>query len=131
MKCYSKARNRNGCFSAVAISSIAAFSGWGGVAAYSGSKGALCSSVRTLAVELSKKRIRVNAVCPGHVRTPLFMTGAASISDDESMQELLGKQPLGLGEPEQIAWPVCFLLSDAASFITGACIPVDGGFLAQ
>ena len=53
------------------------------------------------------------------------------MNSEESLRELLKKQPLGLGEPEQVALPVCFLLSDAASFITGVNLPVDGGYLAQ
>ena len=106
-------------------------SGWGGVAVYSGSKGALSSSVRALAVELASKGIRVNAVCPSNIRTPLYEAGAFDMNDEGALLELLKKQPLGLGEPEQVAWPVCFFLSDAASFITGVNLPVDGGYLAQ
>lgn len=131
MKHYSGRKFRNPSFSAVAISSIAAAAGWGGSSVYSGSKGALCASVRALAVELSSRGIRVNAVCPGHVQTPMFEAGAREMNGEQGLAELIRKQPLGLGKPEQVAWPVCFLLSDAASFITGAVVPVDGGYLAQ
>lgn len=131
MKLYSRKKYRNNHLSVVAVSSIAARAGWGGVAAYSGSKGALCASVRAIAIELANKGIRVNSVCPGNVRTPLYEAGVVAMNDEVSARELLKKQPLGLGEPEQIAWPVCFLLSDAASFITGVNLPVDGGYLAQ
>ena len=131
MKLYSRKKYRNNHLSVVAVSSIAARAGWGGVAAYSGSKGALCASVRAIAIELANKGIRVNSVCPGNVRTPLYEAGVVEMNDEVSARELLKKQPLGLGEPEQIAWPVCFLLSDAASFITGVNLPVDGGYLAQ
>ena len=131
MKLYSKRKNRADKFSAVAVSSVAALSGWGGVSAYCGSKGALSASVRALAMELAPKGVRVNAVCPSNVRTPMYEAGASDMNSDESLRELLKKQPLGLGEPEQVAWPVCFLLSDAASFITGVNLPVDGGYLAQ
>lgn len=131
MKHYSKTKNRNAKFSVVAISSVSSECGWGGVAAYCGSKGALSSSVRALAIELAPKGVRVNAVCPSNIRTPMYDNGALDINDEDSMKELLKKQPLGLGEPEQVAWPVCFLLSDAADFITGVNLPVDGGFLAQ
>ena len=116
---------------AVAVSSVAALSGWGSVSTYCGSKGALSASVRALAMELAPKGVRVNAVCPSNIRTPMYEAGASDMNSEESLRELLKKQPLGLGEPEQVAWPVCFLLSDAASFVTGVNLPVDGGYLAQ
>jgi NAD(P)-dependent dehydrogenase (short-subunit alcohol dehydrogenase family) len=131
MKAYSKKRNRADRFSAVAVSSVSAQVGWGGGTIYCGSKGALSASVRALAMELAPKGARVNAVCPSNIRTPLYEAGASDMNDEASLKELLKKQPLGLGEPEQVAWPVCFLLSDAASFITGVNLPVDGGYLAQ
>lgn len=131
MKYYSKRKFRNEKLSVVAISSVSAERGWSGGVVYCGSKGALSSSVRALSMELAPKGIRVNAVCPSNIRTPLYETGASDMNDEASLKELLRKQPLGLGEPEQVAWPVCFLLSDAASFITGVNIPVDGGYLAQ
>lgn len=131
MKYYSKNKYRNPHFSVVAVSSVSASSGWGGGIVYCGSKGALSSSVRALAMELAPKGIRVNAVCPSNIRTPMYVVGASEMNDETALKELLKKQPLGLGEPEQVAWPVCFLLSDASSFITGVNLPVDGGYLAQ
>ena len=131
MKVFSRRTYRAERLSVVAISSVSAFAGWGGVSVYCGSKGALVSSVRALSVELATKGIRVNAICPSNIKTPLFDSGAANVNDVASLRELLKKQPLGLGYPNQVAAPVCFLLSDAASFITGASIPVDGGYLAQ
>lgn len=131
MKYYSKNKYRNAHLSVVAVSSVSASSGWGGVVVYCGSKGALSSSVRALAMELASKGIRVNAVCPSNIKTPMYVAGASDMNDEAALKELLKKQPLGLGEPEQVAWPVCFLLSDAANFITGVNLPVDGGYLAQ
>lgn len=131
MKYYSKNKYRNVNLSVVAISSVSSSSGWGGVVVYCGSKGALSSSVRALAVELAPKNIRVNAVCPSNIKTPMYDAGSADMNDEDSLKALLKKQPLGLGAPEQVAAPVCFLLSDAASFITGVNLPVDGGYLAQ
>ena len=131
MKHYAKAKNHAARLSVVAVSSVSALAGWGGVVVYCGSKGALSSSVRALAVELAAKGVRVNAVCPSNIKTPMYEAGAADMNDAKALEELLKKQPLGLGLPNQVAAPVCFLLSDAASFITGVNLPVDGGYLAQ
>lgn len=131
MKYYSKNKYRNSKLSVVAISSVSAEIGWAGGSVYCGSKGALSASVRALAIELVSKGIRVNSVSPSNIRTPLYEVGASDMNDEISLKELLKKQPLGLGEPNQVAWPICFLLSDAASFITGVDLPVDGGYLAQ
>lgn len=131
VKTYSRRKYRADKLSVVAVSSVAAKVGWAGVSAYAGSKGAVCASVRALAMELAPKGVRVNAVCPSNIRTPMFEAGAADMNGEESIRRILDKQPLGLGDPEQVAAPVCFLLSDAASFITGIDLPVDGGYLAQ
>lgn len=131
MKFYSKKKYRGERLSVVAVSSVSYAAGWAGGAAYCGSKGALSASVCALAVELATKGIRVNAVCPSNIKTPLYEAGASDMNGEDALKALIKKQPLGLGEPEQVAWPVCFLLSDAASFITGVNLPVDGGYLAQ
>ena len=131
MKYYSKSKYRNGSLSVVAVSSVSAECGWPGGSIYCGSKGALCASVRALALELAGKNIRVNAVSPSNIKTPLYESGAEDVNTEESLKRLMENQPLGLGTPEQVALPVCFLLSDAASFITGVDLPVDGGYLAH
>lgn len=131
MRQYSKARNRGPTLSVVAVSSVAASAGWATGAAYCGSKGALAASVRALAVELAAKDVRVNAVSPSNVRTPMLETAAAEAGGTEALKAMAAKQPLGLGEPEQVAAAVAFLLSPAAGFITGIDLPVDGGYLAQ
>ena len=130
MRWLSRRDMSNDGFSAVAVSSVSAAAGWPGGSLYAGGKGALDAAVRALAVELAPRRIRVNAVCPSHIRTPLFERLTAGM-DDAAKAALVAKQPLGLGEPEQVASAACFLLSGAASFVTGACLPVDGGYLAQ
>ena len=131
MKYYARKKFRNEKLSVVAISSVSAISGWAGGTGYCGSKGALSASIRAMALELALKGIRVNAVCPSNIKTPLYEAGATDLNTEESLKALIAKQPLGLGEPEQVAGPVCFLLSDAASFITGVNLPVDGGYTAQ
>lgn len=126
-----KRKNSNDGFSAVAVSSLAALVGTAGQTAYAGSKGALAAVTRTLAIELVPRKIRVNSVCPSNIRTQMFDDVAADMNGDEGMERLLWKQPFGFGTPEQVASAICFLLSDAASFITGVNLPVDGGYLAQ
>jgi NAD(P)-dependent dehydrogenase (short-subunit alcohol dehydrogenase family) len=91
----------------------------------------LSAAVRSLAIELAPKGVRVNAICPSNVKTPLYDAGAAEINGEEALNSLLSRQVLGLGMPEQIAEVAAFLLSDASSFITGVNLPVDGGYLAQ
>jgi NAD(P)-dependent dehydrogenase (short-subunit alcohol dehydrogenase family) len=131
MKNYSKAKNRAEKFSAVVISSVSAFAGWQGGSVYCASKGAVSAAVRSLAIELAPKGIRVNAICPSNVKTPLYDQGATEINSEESLERLLSKQVLGLGMPEQIAEVAAFLLSEASSFVTGVNLPVDVGYLAQ
>lgn len=116
--------------SVVAISSVSARVGWPGGSLYCGSKGALDASMRAMALELASKKIRVNSVVPSNVRTPM-LDEITSAAGDEEFRQILAKQPLGLGEPEDVAHAVAFLLSDAARFITGTQLVVDGGYLAQ
>lgn len=130
MHWYAKRRFSNDGFSAVAVSSVSAQVGWAGGSLYSGSKGAICAAVRSLAVELGP-RVRVNAVCPSNIRTPMFDQLAGGMNDEAGLAKLEARQVLGFGEPRQVAGPVCFLLGPAASFITGVALPVDGGYLAH
>lgn len=130
MRLCPKKKFANEGFAAVAVSSVSAAVGWAGGTMYSATKGALSAAVRSMAVELAPKRIRVNAVCPSNIKTPMF-DGITELNDEAAMSELERKQPLGFGAPEQVASAVCFLLSPAASFITGVNLPVDGGYLAQ
>ena len=123
MRQCTKTMLRGGAFSAVAIASIAALVGWSGVSVYAGSKGALCASVRALAVELANKDVRVNAVCPGHTRTPML--------DETHADQLAAKQPLGIVDPLQVAEVVAFLMGHRAKQITGSVISVDAGYTAQ
>lgn len=115
--------------SIVAISSAAAFSGAKGLVEYSSVKGALVSAVRSLALEFAPRRIRFNCVCPGWVKTPMLESIRSQVpAEDSYVDSLAARHPLGLGKPCQIAGAILFLLSDASSWITGAALPVDGGY---
>ena len=131
MKALARPDLRAASFSAVAVSSVSSVAGWSGGAVYCATKGALSATVRALAAELAPRGVRVNAVCPSNVQTPMFEAGPGRFCDEAGRAAMLRRQPLGIGTPEQVALPICFLLSDAASFITGVNLPVDGGYLAQ
>ena len=93
---------------------------------YSAAKGAVVNMTRASVVDLAPKKIRVNAVAPGFINTPLLATLPAEVQAG-----MLSKEPIGrLAEPEEIANAYVFLASDRASYITGVTLPVDGGFTA-
>lgn len=112
--------------SIVYISSISSILGIKGMISYSTSKGAINSLVKTLAVEVSNRKIRVNSILPGHVETNMTLQNKDANSK-EYLNELETMYPLGLGEPEDIANIVTFLLSDKSRWITGQNIVIDGG----
>ncbi|MDQ7910090.1 SDR family oxidoreductase [Phytohabitans sp. ZYX-F-186] len=115
--------------SVVTVSSIRARLGFTGDAAYHASKGAIESLTRALAVELAPLEIRVNAVAPGAIRTSM---NAASLDMPEVAGRLADRIPQRrVGQPEEVAAAILFLASDAASYITGTVLPVDGGYLIQ
>ncbi len=97
-------------------------------AAYTTSKGGVRALTKALAIELSPQGIRVNAIGPGMIATPL---NAAARENPDYMANFSHRIPLGrLGEPADIAGPAVFLASDLARYVTGVTLPVDGGFLA-
>jgi len=116
----------------VNIASVAALVGGPGIAAYSASKGGVIQLTRTAALEYAKSKggIRVNAICPSLARTP--MGESVYNAQPEIEKARLEVHPMGrMVEPEEVAHAVVWLCSDAASFVTGHIMAVDGGFLAQ
>ena len=115
-----------GSGSIVNCASILGLQGQSHTAAYSAAKAGVVNLTHTLALEAAKEGVRVNSVCPGYVDTPLL----AGITEGQR-KFLMGLHPLGrLGRADEIASAALFLLSDEASFVTGAQLLVDGGFSA-
>ena len=119
---------RQGSGAIVNIASISGLAGDYGFTAYAASKGAVVNYTRALALDHARDRIRVNAVCPGLIETPLT---APALDLPVLRQAWAASVPLSRpGRPEEIAKVVRFLASDDASYLTGAIIPVDGGLTA-
>ena len=112
--------------SIVFIDSIAGSTGFLGYGAYSASKGGLLSAARAMAIELAPQNIRVNCIAPGVVRTPMV---EAHVDDDSEglLEAMEASHPLGLGDPEDIAYSAVYLLSSAARWVTGSHLTIDGG----
>jgi len=114
--------------SVINIGSVQSFVALPNSAAYTASKGGVRALTKALAIELSPLGIRVNAIGPGLIATPL---NARARENPEYMRNFQDRIPLGrIGEPGDIAGPAVFLASDLARYITGVTLPVDGGFLA-
>lgn len=114
----------------VNVSSIAGLIGFDGMPAYVSSKHGLNGLTKTAALEYASHGIRVNAVCPGAIDTP--MLDRASEKDSQERNALISMHPLGrMGTPKEVAEAVVWLCSEKASFITGQTIAVDGGFTAR
>lgn len=124
-----RAMRAQGSGSIVNVASSAGRMGVPGLAAYSASKHGVIGLTKSAALEVARDGIRVNAVLPGSVRTPMLR---GFVGGDEALLEKMGQRsPMGrLGEPEEIAEAIVWLLSDAARFVTGNTLAPDGGVAA-
>jgi NAD(P)-dependent dehydrogenase (short-subunit alcohol dehydrogenase family) len=116
--------------SMVFLSSVTGLVGQPGIAAYAASKAAVAGMARCLALELAPEQIRVNCVAPAMVKTEMAEQFFHSLSP-EQVGAIERAHPLGIGRPRDVAHAAAFLLSDAARWITGSVLVVDGGFTAQ
>jgi NAD(P)-dependent dehydrogenase (short-subunit alcohol dehydrogenase family) len=110
------------------VASIAAYAGQPNIVGYSPSKGAVKMLTQSLAGELAKDGVRVNAIAPGVIETPMT---TATREAPEKLERFMLRTPMArVGQPEELVGPVIFLASEMASYITGVTLAVDGGFLA-
>jgi NAD(P)-dependent dehydrogenase (short-subunit alcohol dehydrogenase family) len=112
------------------VQSLAGFKGW---AAYAAAKGGVNALTQQAAVDLAPLKVRVNAIAPGTIMTPLNQRIFETVADPQALIDSWNRaHPIGrFGEPEEVAEAVCFLASDRASFITGEILRVDGGLVVR
>lgn len=113
--------------SIINLASIMAFSAGPGLGAYAASKGAVAQFTKAMAHDLAPHGVRVNAIAPGVIATPMT---EATRANPAAIDRFMAHTAMGrVGQPEELAGPVLFLASDLASYVTGAVLPVDGGYL--
>jgi NAD(P)-dependent dehydrogenase (short-subunit alcohol dehydrogenase family) len=120
----------SGQSSVVFVSSVSALAGAPATAAYAASKAALIGLTRTLAIELAREGIRVNCIAPGVVESEMTDQIRSALTDDQ-FATIVAQHPLGLGTTWDVACAAAYLLSDAARWLTGHTLVLDGGFSAQ
>lgn len=127
------AMRRTGGGSIINLASVASFVGFQADAAYCASKGAVLMLTRQMALDYSCENIRVNAICPGFIRTPELEHYLGQKPDPAAARaEVVAYHPMGrIGEPEEVAAVAVFFASDESSFVTGAHLAVDGGLLVR
>jgi NAD(P)-dependent dehydrogenase (short-subunit alcohol dehydrogenase family) len=129
MKCELDQMCKQGGGAMVNTASVAGLGGYHGASAYVASKHGVVGLTKTAALEYAQQGIRVNCVCPGYIATPMTAPG---MNDPTRLARLIAREPMGrVGTPEEIAEAVVWLCSDAASFVTGHAMAVDGGYVAQ
>ena len=123
------AMKKQGHGAIVNVASVLGLVGYPGLPAYNAAKGGVVLLTRTAALEFARRGIRVNAVCPGFVRTPMITNDLATPEKEAAITAL---HPMGrLGQPEEVAEAISWLCSDGSSFVTGHALVVDGGYTAQ
>lgn len=131
MKYEIEAMLENGSGSIVNISSILGHVGFAEAPAYVASKHGLLGLTKTAAIEYASQGIRINAVCPGFIETPM-LEEAGITTEEETKQYIISLHPAGrLGKPREVADAIVWLASDEASFVTGHPLLVDGGYVAR
>jgi len=128
VRVYSNKKNNNGG-SVVVMSSIGSKSGDKSKTSYCASKAAVDGAIRTMAMELAVKNIRVNSIVAGFVKTDMYEQYLELAGEEAVDKIVLSRQFMGLGETADVANAIAYLLSDAAKFITGTGMVVDGGYL--
>jgi len=117
--------------SVVLVSSITGLVGQSGHTAYCATKGALIALARAAAIELASESIRVNCVAPGWVDNTAMTESVCQRIPEDQVNRFKSMHPYGVGKPDDVAYGIAFLLSEAARWITGTTLVIDGGYTAQ